>query len=413
MMTKTMKRLVPLLLAAAASAQAGTVTLSFDQHSTQNLFQTREAVSEQISAFSLALEHDVSALSLLANVEYSAFSRTDGLSFFAADLGLDYMLPSGARSAFYFAAGGAGAFYSRDYAAFSSLGASFLGAFKTYLAPSSILKLQWQGAYASYRDTLFDYMSHTASLSIDKYFPTRTTFKADAEYGYKYFLHPFLPEPVEAAAGSSGTAVMGAGPGGGMGSGSGSGSGSGWGGQRYEGGSGFIPRYSATGGGAGIGHATVSILAAQGLGDVVGLSASAVKQWIVSGENPFMSIEEFYFVQNPSADSFSWEGHQLTGRVTLNLPWSVEIKAGYTFSDKSYPGVESRSLDGLPLGVVRNDLRHLFEARLEKNFRRLTLFVSYAHIDNDSTDPLFAWKSGYIMGGFQWNLPAGRKGGLS
>ncbi|MCK7500499.1 MAG: hypothetical protein MZW92_67345 [Comamonadaceae bacterium] len=90
MMTKTMKRLVPLLLAAAVSAQGGTVYLSFDQHSTQNLFQTREAVSEQISAFSLALEHDVSALSLLANVEYSAFRQTDGLSFLAADLGLDY-----------------------------------------------------------------------------------------------------------------------------------------------------------------------------------------------------------------------------------------------------------------------------------------------------------------------------------
>lgn len=413
MMTKTMKRLVPLLLAAVVSAQGGTVYLSFDQHSTQNLFQTREAVSEQISAFSLALEHDVSALSLLANVEYSAFRQTDGLSFLAADLGLDYMVPSGARSAFYFAAGGAGAFYSRDYAAFSSLGASALGAFKTYLAPSSILKLQWQGAYASYRDALFDYVNHTASLSIDKYFPTRTTLKADAEYGYKYFLHPFLPEPVEAAVVSSGTAVMGAGPGGGMGSGSGSGSGSGWGGQRYEGGSGFIPRYSATGGGAGIGHATVSFLAAQGLGDVVGLSASAVKQWVVSGENPFMSIEEFYFVRNPSADSFSWEGHQLTGRVTLSFPWSVEIRTGYTYSDKSYPGVESMGLDGLPLGVVRNDLRHLIEARLEKSFRRLTLFVSYAHIDNVSTDPLFAWKSGYIMGGFQWNLPAGRKGGLS
>ncbi len=409
MMTKTMKRLVLLLLAAAVSAQGGTVYLSFDQHATQNLFQTREAVSEQISAFSLALEHDISALSLLANVEYSAFRQTDGLSFLAADLGLDYMVPSGARSAFYFAVGGAGAFYSRDYAAFSSLGANFLGAYKTYLAPSSILKLQWQGAYASYRDVLFDFLSHTASLSIDKYFPTRTTLKADAEYGYKYFLHPFLPEPVEASVEFSGPAVMGAGPGGGMGSGSGSG----WGGQRYEGGSGFIPRYSATGGGAGIGHATVSLLAAQGLGDVVGLSASAVKQWVVSGENPFMSIEEFYFVRNPSADSFSWEGHQLTGRATLNLPWSVEIKAGYTYSDKSYPGVESMGVDGLPLGIVRNDLRHLFEARLEKNFRRLTIFVSYAHIDNDSTDPLFAWKSGYVMGGFQWNLPAGRKGGLS
>jgi hypothetical protein len=411
MMTKKMRLLVPLLLAATLPAQGGTVYLSFNQHSTQNLFQTRDAVSEQVSAFSLALEQDVSALSLLANVEYSAFRQTNGLSFLAADLGLDYLLPSGAKSAFYFAAGGAGAFYSQGYAAFSSLGANLLGAFKTYLAPSSILKLQWQGTYASYRDALFDSMSHVASLSVDKYFPTRTTLKADAEYGYKYFLHPFLPELVGITAEPSEIPVMGAGPGGG--SGGGSGSGSGWGGQRYEGGSGFIPRYSASGGGAGIGHVAVSFLAAQGLGDVVGLSASAVKQWIVSGENPFMSIEEFYLVQNPSADSFSWEGHQLTGRVTLSLPWSVEVKAGYTYSDKAYPGVESMGLDGLPLGMVRSDLRHLFEARLEKNFRRLTLFVSYAHIDNTSTDPLFVWKSGYVMGGFQWNLPAGRKGGLS
>ncbi|MBP1660226.1 MAG: hypothetical protein H6P95_1418 [Candidatus Aminicenantes bacterium] len=415
MIRNKMRCVVLLLFAVAVSAQAGTITLAFNQHATQNLFQTKDAVADQISAFSLALEKDMAALSVFANAEYSAFHQTAGLDFFAADIGLDYLVPSGSKSAFYFAAGGAGAFYSDYYAGFSTVGGGLTGAFKTYLAPSSILKVQWQGTYASYADSLFDYVSQVAVISIDKYFQTRTTLKADAEYGYKYFLHPFEPEAAGALMEPAGTVLMatGGGPGGpgGHDSGSGSGNGSGWGGSHYEGGSGFIPRTGE--GGAGIGHVSASFLAAQGIGDVVGLSASAMRQWIVSGENPFMSIEEFYLVPNPTSDSFSWEGGQLTGRITLSLPWSIEIKTGYTYSDKTYPGVDSMDADGLPTGVVRNDIRHLFEARLEKNFRQFTVFLTYSHVDNASTDPLFVWSGGYIMAGFQWSLSAGRKGGRS
>ena len=415
MISTKMRRLWLFLLAAALPAQAGTVFLSFNQHATQNLFQTSQAVSDQVSAFSLAVDQDFSALSLLARVDYAAFRDTSGLSFFAADIGADYLLPAGRKSAFYMAAGGAGQFYRGAYAAFSSVGANLLGAFKTYLAPSSILKLQWQGQYASYKDALFDFASSVASLSLDKYFPSRTTLKADAEYGYKYFLHPYVPEATELVAAPTIAAaglLAASGPGSGMGgtgSGSGAGSGSGWGGQGYAGGNGFIPRVNAAGGGAGIGHVSISFLAAQGLGDAVGLSLSAVKQWIVAGENPFVSIEEFYLVQNPSADAFSWEGDQWTGRITLALPWDLSIKAGYTYADKSYPGVESLDLDRLPTGLVRGDRRHLVEARLQKDFRRLSVFVVYSFIDNASNDPLFVWNSHLIMGGFEWNLPTGRK----
>ena len=410
MIIRKMRPIVPLLLIAAVSAQGGTIYLSFNQHATQNLFQTSEVVPDQISVFSLAASHDISALSLLANVEYSAFHQTRGLSSFAVDLGFDYLVPAGPKSAFYFAAGGAGVFYGQEYAAFTSLGGNLTAAFKSYLTPSSILRIQCLGTYATYRDALFDNLSGVASLSVDKYFPTRTTLKADAEYGYKYFLHPFLPEPVEPLPVTGGTALMGGGPGPGDGAGSGSGSGSGWRGPHYESDNGFIPRTSASGGGAGIGHFAASFLLAQGIGDVVGLSASALRQWVVVGENPFMSIEEFYFVANPSADAFSWEGDQLNGRITLNLPWRLEIKAGYTYSDKTYPGVEVIGLDGLPTGIVRNDLRHLFEARLEKNFRRFALFVAYSHIKNSSNDAMFGWSSGYVMAGFQLNLPTARKG---
>ncbi len=418
MISATMRRLWLVLLAAALPAQAGTVFLSFNQHATQNLFQTSQAVSDQVSAFSLAVDQDFSALSLLARLDYSAFRETSGLNFFAADLGFDYLLTAGRKSAVYLAAGGAGQFYRGGYAAFSSVGANLLGAFKTYLAPSSILKLQWQGQYASYKDSLFDFASSIASLSIDKYFPSRTTLKADAEYGYKYFLHTFVPEAAGlVAAPAAGAAVLlaASGPGGGSGgtgSGSGSGSGSGWGGQRYGGGSGFIPRVSAAGGGAGIGHVSVSLLAAQGLGDAVGLSLSAIRQWIVAGRNPFLSIEEFYLVQNPSADSFSWEGTKWTGRITLSLPWDMSVKAGYTYADTSYPGVESLDLDRLPTGQVRGDRRRLVEARLQKDFRRLSVFIAYSFVENASNDPLFVWDSHFVMGGFEWNLPTGRKRGV-
>jgi hypothetical protein len=407
MMISKLKLVVPVLLLLAVSAEGGVVYLSFNQHSTQNLFQTRNAEADQISAFSLSINQDFSAVSLLASLQYSAFREMSGLSSFGADLGLDYLKPAGAKSAFYFAAGGSGLFYRQTYEAFSALGANLLAAFKTYLAPSSILKLQGQGAYAAYKDNLFDFVSTMASLSIDKYFATRTTFKAEAEWGYKYFLHPFLPEPAEPLLEPMATVAA---P---NGMGTGGGSGQGWGGADYQGGNGFIPRTSSEGGGAGIGHVSLSVLAAQGLGDVVGLSVSALRQWIVTGENPFLSIEEFYLVQNPSSDAFSWDGSQFNGRLTLNLPWSVEIKAGYTYADKTFPGVESLGLEGEPLGIVRNDFRHLVEARVEKNFRRVTVFLAFSRVDNRSSDPLFDWKGHYIMGGFEWNLPTGRKGGLS
>ncbi len=412
MIMKKMRTMVLFLMLAGLPAWGGTVYLSFNQHATRNLFQTSDSVADRVSVFSLAIDQDFSALSLLASAEYSAFGETTGLSFFAANAGIDYLVPAGRKSAFYFAAGGAGQFYGQAYAAFSSLGANLLGAFKTYLAPSSIFKLQWQGQYATYNDSLFDFLSQTASVSIDKYFPSRTTMKADAEWGYKYFLHPFLPEP--AGSMSVTTLMSGGGMGGsgigGQGSGSG-GSGGGWGGKQYQGGYGFIPRYSSEGGGAGIGHMSLSLLAAQGFGDALGLSVSGVRQWTVTGENPFLSIEEFYFVQNPSSDSFSWEGYQLNGRISLELPWDLSLKTGYTYSDKSYPGVESMSFDGVPLGIERNDRRHLYEARLQKDFRRLSVFLAYSYVDNSSTDPLFVWKNHYVMGGFEWNLPTGRKRG--
>jgi hypothetical protein len=379
------------LLSAAVAAGAQSFNLSYHHHATDNLFQTSAPVSDQISSFSAFVGSDSAGLSLLAQADYSYFHRNPGLSFGSLSAGLDFLKPSGSKGAFYFAAGMSGSFFRSEYTAFGSLAFDLVGAFKTYLAPTSILKVQWRGDYWKYRDSLFDFLSQVSSLSLDKYFQTRTTIKAEGSWKYKYFLHPFLNVPSEPL-----LLVQESQMGGG-------------GGPRYQGGNGFIPVFRPEGGGAGIQNASLALLLAQGLGDRLGLNVSGLRQWTLSGANPFLSIEEFYFVRNPSSDEFSWEGWAGSTTATLVLPWDIDLNIGYNYTDKSFPGIEVLSPEGEPTGIIRTDRRHLVEGRIEKIFPRFTVFFAYSHIENSSTDPLFSWRSPSFLGGIEWNIPAGRK----
>jgi hypothetical protein len=71
------------------------------------------------------------------------------------------------------------------------------------------------------------------------------------------------------------------------------------------------------------------------------------------------------------------------------------------------------SSEGVPLGVTRSDRQNLIEARLQKDFRRLAVFLAYSYVDNTSTDPLFVWRSPFFMAGIEWHLPTAGKGGVS
>lgn len=375
-----------LLLATSLVVRGDSFSLAYNHHSTRNLFQTSDPVSDTMSSFGLFLDNDSEGLSFLSDLRYVLFRENSGLSFGTVNIGLDYLKPSGTKSAFYFAAGGSGSFFRSEWSPFNSISFDLVGAYKTYLAPSSILKVQSLSAYASYRYSLFDHLSQNLSLSLDKFFPSLTTLKAETAWRYKYFLHPFLSTPSE-------TPLVTAGGGG----------------SDYRGGHGFVPIYNPSGGGSGIQSASVALLAAQGLGSRVGLSVSGLRQWTLSGENPFASIEEFYLVSNPSSDEFSWEGWTATALLTALLPWDIEVKIGYAYTDKGFPGVEVLTAEGEPTGVPRKDTRRSFEARLEKTFPRLTVFLAYSRADNRSNDPLFRWSSPFLLAGIEWSFPLGRK----
>lgn len=360
---------------------ANTFSLSFDQNMTDNFFQNRYSEKDQLSSLNFYLDKDFSKVSLFTEGNFVYLYDNPSLSYYVHDAGLDYLHAVNEKTAFYFSVIGLGAFYRSDFTDFNYLSLHFLGAFKTYLSPTSILKSNYAFEYKGYNYSLFDFVSHSLDISFDTYFQTRTTIKTELSWGYKYYLHPD----------SSQEAVMKEG-------------------QGFRGGRDsyiYMPRTIYEG--KAIQIFSAGGLIAQGLGSKIGLSLSGMKQWTLSGENPFTSVEEFYVVENPSYDRFSWEGYQVSSQLTILVPWNIELKMGYTRSEKEFPGIESMDLEGNPLGVIRQDMRDLFEVRAEKDFPSFSVFLSYFYVNNRSNDPFFDWQGNFFSAGLEWNVFFGGK----
>ncbi|MCJ7680872.1 MAG: hypothetical protein MUP70_09130, partial [Candidatus Aminicenantes bacterium] len=150
-------------------------------------------------------------------------------------------------------------------------------------------------------------------------------------------------------------------------------------------------------------------LIAQGVTDSIGLRVAGLKQWNLSGENPFTEIAEYYLVENPTYDRYSWSGWQIEGQITALLPWNIQMKLGYTGSDKTFPGIESLDLEGLNLGQIRQDKRSIWRADMVKNFPHLSIYLSYQLILNRSNDPYYKWNGNFLSVGIEWNHFFGNK----
>jgi hypothetical protein len=372
-------------------AGAETLTLGFFQSSTDNLFQTSYPEKDQLSNLSFAFEKSFSPLSFYTNGTYSYFYENSSVSNYEQEIGLDTIHAFNEKTALYLAVKAAGTLYRETYKDFNFLTLGLSAAAKSYLNEGSILKLNYDLDYKDYRLSVFDFLSHYASASLDRYFATKTTLKADINWGLKYFFHPYAAEPVSPQ-GTTQPAGGGGGPGGGH---------MGWG-------DGFA-RPGTDSQGQGIQISSVSGLVAQGIGDRLGLRISGLKQWTLSGENPFASVREFYMIENPSYDIFSWNGYGLSGQLTVEIPWDTQFKFGYTRSEKEFPGIEALDMEGTSLGVLRKDTRDQWETRLEKNFRAFSLYINFSYVDNRSNDPLFNWQGNFLMAGVDWNINWGAR----
>lgn len=396
-----MKKILVLILVYSALLTTGAADMfkfTLAQGGTDNLFQNFSPVTEYITTPGFYLDKDLGRFSLFAEGGFHFLSQNSALSNFSQDLGLDYILPAGEKSAFYFSITGRGTLYRKDYSDFNFLAVDLYAAFKSYLTPTSIVQANYSLENKTFQASGFDYFSHALVVSFDKYFSSRTTIKAELNWGMKHFLHPAWGIESDSSATSS-TQQSGFGMGG-----------PGYGGQGGPGNgrtSSYFPDTKPQ-------EPTIQIFSlggviAQGLTDSIGLRIAGLKQWNVSGENPFTQIEEYYLVENPSFDRFAWAGWQFEGQFTALLPWNIQVKLGYTGSDKTFPGIESLNLDGLGLGQMRKDNRSLWRADLVKNFPSLSIYLSYQLILNRSNDPYYDWTGNFLSAGIEWNYFFGAK----
>jgi hypothetical protein len=365
-------------------------SLSFSQNMTSNLFQNRFAEKDQLSDLSFYLDKNFDMLSLFAEGKYSYLFENSDLAYYIQDAGLDYILPIDQKSAFYFSLAGRGTFYRNDYSNFNYWAVNLFSAFKSYINQTSILKANYAMDYKNYKDSVYDFISHSLMISFDKYLQSKTTFKGEIDWGYKYFFNPFVTEDI----------LITGNPDGSMGDK----------GKKYTSGHNqYIHQNPVNTEGQGIQVFSLSGLIAQGLGNKIGLQLNGMRQWVLSGQNPFFFIEEFYLVENPSYDRFSWEGYQIGTQLTLLIPWNIQLKLGYTMSQKEFPGIQSLDLEGNLLGMTRKDKRKQFDVRAEKNFPRFSVFASYFYVQNSSNDLYFDWRGHFFTVGIEWNIPLGAK----
>jgi len=379
---------ITLALILSPALLADSFSLSFSQNMTNNLFQNRYAEKDQLSTIGYYLDKTLNRFSLYAEGSYSYLFENPNLTYYVQDAGADYLYPLNEKSAFYFSLAGRGAFYRSDYSDFNYLSASLFAAFKSYFSQTSIFKSNYSFEYKNYRDSVYDFLSNALMLSLDRYFQTKTTLKGEIDWGYKYFLHPYIYEgevPIDGHRYFMGR--------------------KGKGNPSYQGQYQYQTLTQTEG--QGIQVFSISGLIAQGLGNTVGLRFSGMRQWVISGQNPFSFIEEFYAVENPSYDRFSWDGFQLGSQLTFLLPWNIQMKLGYTVSEKKFPGIESLDLEGNPLEITRKDKRNHIEVRAEKNFSRFSVILSYSYVNNSSNDLYFDWNGHFLSLGIEWNIPLG------
>lgn len=405
-------------------APAQTVQFSLAHNAVSNIFQSYQPLSDQLTNAGLSFGGDSSSLALYGNLDINYLYKYSGLSSFAGKLGVDLLVPVGAKSAFYLALEGEAVLFRSLYDYFNHSTIRFIGNFKSYLSSSTILRLDSESRLNNYKYSIFDYLAETLTLSLDNYFQSKTTIKFEASYGFKLYFHPGITTGTD----STGTtpAVMNYyifsginsmlstnnqyqpvplahnGPGG-PGSGH------------------HNPRDNYNMGGSysirGIPYQNVYYtgskniqvfsfggLLAQGLGDNLGLSFSAAKQWYLKGENPFSSSDEYFMVENPTYDRFAWDGYSMQVKLTAVITEKLTGEVQYDYYSRQFPGITSMDLDGNSLGITRKDKRHQVSTRLQLDLSRVSLFASYAYLKNSSNDPWFNWSGSVFSAGLIWNL---------
>jgi hypothetical protein len=243
--------------------------------------------------------------------------------------------------------------------------------------------------------TQLSYREHHGFFQIKHFFPTRTTFIAELNWGQKVYTNPQTVEQVVIVTPKN--------------SGKGRGQSHGRGHQMMPSDTSIVA-YNMTALKAEQWH--LSLKFAQSIFLKTGMSIEYIRQSAPANNIRYLTGLEYSYSKDDELydDPYSYSSNELEFTITQMLPWSSSLKIYANLLDKKYLywiGTDS-TLSLNQADEKRNDQQNLFGLILQKNFKlnknlkNLSFYISVNYLSNQSNDLYFDFKGIFVHSGFEF-----------
>ncbi len=350
------------------------VNVRYDSYYSDNIFFNAGGVADYVSGLSLALDYNAGNISFYTDVSASLFRDNSDFNSFKIEPGIEYLKYLKGRNYIYATAGFSVLDYRELFTDFNYSGPFAELGVKYYLGTSLLLKANYNFEQRNYSNfSSFDFHNHTFTVELNRFFKSSTTLRLRTGINFRYYprISGVVEEPAEGA-------IVMQGPGGGKGPGP------------YE--PDPIPEPEVIT--LKVPNVFAALRVAQGFGPNLGLVGEVELRKNFQGLEDAGRLIESSYVVYPYNDDYLWDG--LRYSLFFNaIPFAdIELNLALSFYNKDYPGIYIMDAEGYVVEPVeqRRDRMMQASARVSKQFKHFSLYVSAVARDNRSNDYFFEYK---------------------
>ena len=377
--------LILLVGAAWLPAELG-VNVRYDSYYSDNIFFNAGSVSDYVSGLSLSLDYNEKNVSLFTDISASLFRENSDFNSFKIEPGIEFLKYLKGRNFIYASAGFSVLAYRELFTDFNYTGPFAELGLKYYLGTSFLLKGQYsfeQRNYSNYSS--FDFLNHTFSIELNKFFKSSTTLRIRTGINYRYY--PHIASLVED---SSDGAILFQGPGGGNGPGP----------QEPD------PVQEPANITLKVPNVFATLRVAQGFGPNFGLVGEVELRKNFQGLEDAGALIESSYVVYPYNDDYLWDGRRFSFHLNAIPFGELVLNMALSFYNKDYPGIYIMDEDGYVTEPLeeRNDKMVQASFKVSKRFKKFSLYLIYITRNNQSNDYYFDYRMWTLSMGIGYAL---------
>lgn len=366
----------------------------------QNIFRNYLAADDWVTQTSVNFQYDFELNKLPIRFNYTGdlnlfYYYTDRLSH-AHQIGLESILNFSEHTDFNFGAAGQLRKYQPDFEIYD---------YRTLIAFAQLRWDRWQttplqlGYRFRYRDyqnlSELSYQEHFGFVQFKHFFPTRTTFIGELDFGQKKYINLQTAEPIIVVTPNK--------PGKGKGG-------------RYGKGNMVMPSDTSI-----IAYnmaalkaqrASLSMKLAQSLFSKTGLSLEYLRQFQPANNIRYLAGMEYSYSKDDELydDPYAYGSNGLEITLTQILPWQSTLKIYGSLIDKDYlySIAADSSLSSNPVAKKRNDRQQLIGTtwekifKLERGLKNISFYLSANYLANESNDRYYDFDGFFVQCGVEF-----------